>query len=286
MLDSFYLMLRWATDNVILLTLFVTAITLFVTAMLVIITLAYTLITKKMLRLASQPTVKIVIKDTTFHPKIPHDTVAYGEGDSLGDIRYAINIEFELVNIGNHPAQNIMLDAEVTFKTQTPFGVNTLPVHLPKSIGFLPSVSHGDIGKVKLNLAFDNFVAKEIIRDFFVSRKNWDGLPFLPTHEEIRDPRLWPSSRITARCIYSDIQGEEYISESQLFFHIWRNEKEKELEIYIFSLGEIEFVGVKKISRRYRKKYIKERRHLRYASFSGEEHKKRELMLLKAQKKN
>jgi hypothetical protein len=43
---------------------------------------------------------------------------------------------------------------------------------------------------------------------------------------------------------------------------------------------EVDFIGIKKISLRYRNKHVEGNRHLRYSAFYGEKHAKNEVLLL------
>jgi hypothetical protein len=262
----------------------VTILTLFATWTLAVITMLYTFINRKMLQLSSQPTVKIEAKDITISPDIKNDT-------NLSDIenivdnkeRFWVSFNLEILNIGNNPAQNICIDANVNFKKRKPLDYKELPIHLPTFIDFLPPQSGNDIfSEKKVNISFDNFVARELIKDFFEGRKDWPGSPLLVNDNEMKDLDLWPSPKITVRCLYSDIQGQNYCSEIQLFFHIYKDSDEKKLKIYLLNMGELNFIGIKRVSKRYREKYLKNTRSLRYTAFFGEKHHKNELILLKA----
>lgn len=258
--------------------------TLFVTALLTIITLLYTLITRKMLRLASQPTITIRSKDVSITPDIPDTAIMNGNSDSLGKERCCVAFEIDLTNIGSQPAQNIYIDAEVHFKVNRPLGNKVLPVHLPVFIPFLAPQSN-DYKTSGVSVRFDNFVARELIRDFFEGRRDMEGSPFLPSKTEMRDPNLWPSPKVIIRCFYSDIQGHNYISESQLFFHIWKDSEHGKLGIYILNMQELEFVGIKPVSNMFRERYIKTNRHKRYMSFDGGKYSKKDLVLLSVRRR-
>ncbi|MFH1293775.1 MAG: hypothetical protein ABIJ44_06550, partial [Pseudomonadota bacterium] len=96
--------MNWISNNISLMTLIVTAI-------LTIITFLYTLITRRMLRLTSQPTITIRSKNVSISPDIPDTALIDGNDDSLGKERYCVAFEIDLTNIGNQPAQNIYVDA-------------------------------------------------------------------------------------------------------------------------------------------------------------------------------
>ena len=271
-------MIEWISKNVTLLTLLVTTV-------LMIITLVYTLITRKMLRLSSQPTIRIKTKNISIIPDIPDSSNIGDAKDDLGDERYCITVDFELANIGSHPAQNIYFDAEAHFKERKPLGKESLPVHLPEFINFLSPEIGNQAEKTKVSARFDNFLAREVIRDFFKGRTNLNGLAFLPSEKEIQDRKLWPSPKLIIKCFYADIQGQNYISELRLFFHIWKDTDKKKFGIYLLNMQELEFIGVRKISKRNRENYIKNSRHLRYIAFSGEKYAKKDLLLLSAKRK-
>jgi hypothetical protein len=269
--------MNWISNNI-------SFMTLIVTALLAIITLLYTLITRRMLRLASQPTITIRSKNVSITPDIPDTAIIHGNEDSLGKERYCVAFEIDLKNIGNQPAQNIYIDAEVHFKVNRPLGNKALPVHLPEFISFLAPQSNDD-KTASVFARFDNFVARELIRDFFEGRRNMEGSPFLPSRDEMGNPKLWPSPKVILRCFYSDIQGHNYISELQLFFHIWKDSKHKKMDIYLLNMQELEFVGIKQVSKRFREHYIKKNRHKRYMSFDGEKYSKKDLLLLVAKRR-
>lgn len=266
--------IEWVSNNVSLLTLLVTSV-------LMVITLVYTLITRRMLRLSSQPTIRINAKEIYIHPDIP-DAAKIGESkDDLENHRYCIGIDFELANIGPHPAQNIYFDAEAHFKERKPLGKQSLPVHLPEFLSFLSFDKGNNVESVKVSARFDNYVARELIRDFFQGRISHEGTAWLPSKKEIEDRRLWPSPKLVIGCLYSDIQGQNYISELQLFFHIWKDTKKNKLVISFVNMQELEFIGIRKVSKSYRNKHINSRRNLRYMSFSGKKYSQNDLLLLR-----
>jgi hypothetical protein len=266
----------WISQNISLMTLVVTAI-------LTIITFLYTLITRRMLRLTSQPTITISSKKVSIIPDIPDTAIINGIEDSLGKERYCVAFEIDLANIGNQPAQNIYVDAEVNFKVNRPLGKKTLPVHLPEFISFLAPQSIEN-KTASVSVRFDNFVARELIRDFFEGRHNMEGMPFLPSRAEMENPKLWPSPKVIIRCFYSDIQGHNYLSELQFFFHIWKDSEHSKLDINLVNMQELQFIGIKPVSTRFRDRYIKNNRHKRYMSFDGKKYSKNDLLLLAAKR--
>ena len=270
-------MLKWMSENV-------TILTLFATWALAVITIFYTFINRKMLQLSSQPTVKIEAKDITIFPDIKDD-INLSDVENIVDnkIRYWVSLNLKISNIGNNPAQNICVDANVNFKKRKPLNNKELPIHMPTFIDFLPPQSdNSNFSEKEVNLSFDNFVARELIKDFFEGRKDPPGSPFLVNNKEMKDLDLWPSPKIIVRCLYSDIQGQNYSSEIRLFFHIYKDSDEKKLKIYLLNMNELNFIGIKRVSKRYREKYLKNTRSLRYTAFDGEKYHKDELILLKA----
>ena len=252
-----------------------------VTTVLMVITLVATLITRKMLKLSSRPTIKIYPKSISIYPDISSDIDIAKSSDTLRDKRHCISMECELSNIGNNPAQNIYLDAEVQFKANRPLGYNSLPIHLPEFIPFLEPGNLKDKDHSRnFQIRFDNFVAHVIIKDFFTLRNSFKGIAFLPSKKEIDNPDLWPSPRIIIKCFYTDIQGQNYLSTVQTFFHVWKDPENSKYDIYLMNFREIDFIGIKQISRRYRNKHVEDNRHLRYSAFYGEKHAKNEVVLL------
>ena len=238
-----------------------------------------------MLRLTSQPTITIRSKNVSISMDIPDTALINGNDDFLGKERYCVAFEIDLTNIGNQPAQNIYVDADVHFKENRPLGKKALPVHLPEFISFLAPQSNDD-KTASVSVRFDNFVARELIRDFFKGRRNMDGSPFLPSRAEMESPKLWPSPKVIIRCFYSDIQGHNYLSEQLLFFHIWKDSEHGKLGIYRLNMQELQFVGIKPVSKRFREHYLKNNRHKLYISFYGEKYSKMDLLLLAAKRGN
>jgi hypothetical protein len=269
--------MNWISNNIALMTLFITAA-------LTIITSFYTLITRRMLRLATQPTITIRSKNVSITPDIPDDTLINESEDSLGKERYCVAFELDLTNIGNQPAQNIYVDAEVHFKVNRPLGNKSLPVHLPNFVSFLAPQSNKSDKTTSTSARFDNFVARELILDFFRGRRGMEGFPFLPSRAEMENQKLWPSPKVIIRCFYSDIQGQNYLSELQLFFHIWKDSEHGKLDIYLLNMQELEFVGIRPVSKRFRERHINNNRHKRYMSFDGEKYSKKDLLLLSTRK--
>ena len=268
-------LMNWISSNI-------SALTLFVTGVLTIITLFYTLITRQMLRLAAQPTVAIKALNVSIYPEIPDTAKVAGSDDDLEKERYCLAFELDLANIGSQPAQNVYVDAEVNFKVNKPLGYKALPVHLPEFVSFIPPQSNDNDKTVSVAVRFDNFVAREIIRDFFAGRQDRIGSPFLPLRTEMENTKLWPSPKVTIRCLYADIQGNNYLSQLQLFFHIWKDSEHNKLDIYLLNMLELEFIAIKPVSKWFREYYIKHNRHKRYTSFSGEKYSKKVLKLLVA----
>jgi hypothetical protein len=187
-----------------------------------------------------------------------------------------------LINIGNSPVQEIYVDAEVEFKTRKPLGNKYLPIHHYVFIDFLsPSTENSNYSKRETIVSFDNFVAREIITDFFEGRTNYNGGPFLPNQKEMKDSSLWSSPKIKIECLYSDIQKNYYCSEMQLFFHIYKDPTDgNKLKLNLLNDSEINFLGFSKISSKKMQKHFKINRHLRYTAFFGESFEKNELVVV------
>jgi hypothetical protein len=236
---------------------------------------------------SAQPILRLIAGDVKIHPKIELKNDSEEIGFTLKDNeRYQISFPLKVVNIGNIPAQDIIVDAEVRFKKRRPLGKKSLPVHLYKFIDFLsPESTSKERSEKEVAVSFDKFVAKEIIFDFFEGRKEWPGFPHLPSIEEMQDAKLWPSPSFEIRCLYSDIHGQNYCSEIQRFIHIWRDTENKILDIYFTNMDESSFKGIRKIDQAYKDNYNYQRRNLRYSAFDGNEYDEGELLLLKAVRK-
>ena len=234
---------------------------------------------------SAQPILRLITGDVKIHPniKLKNDS----EGIVLkNNERYVISFPLKVVNIGNIPAQNIIVDAEVKFKKRRPLGNKSLPVHLYSFIEFLsPESTSKERSEKEVTVSFDNFVAKEIIIDFFDGRNEWPGFPNLPSIEEMQDASIWPSPSFEIRCLYSDIHGQNYSSEIQRFIHIWRDTKKKILDIYFINMDESSFKGIRKIEQSYKDNYNYQRRNLRYSAFDGNKYDESDLVLLKAVRK-
>jgi hypothetical protein len=234
-----------------------------------------------------QPIIRLITDDIKIHPEIPLcDSSESKYFDLKEKERYVISFPLKVVNIGNIPAQNIIVDAEVKFKKRKPLGNKSLPTHLYNFIDFLsPESSNKERSEKEVSISFDNFVAKEIILDFFEGRIQWSGFPDLPSTKEIQDSKLWPSPCFEIRCLYSDIHGQNYCSEIQRFIHIWRDTDKNRLDIYFTSMGESSFKGITKIDQTYKENYNYRKRNLRYSAFDGKKYEEDDLILMKAVRK-
>jgi hypothetical protein len=279
--DLFMQFLRWTEANLSL-------ITLAISSVLAITSLASTAVSQKMLKISSQPTLKIVVDEISLYPDIVLEKEPFDIETIINDnVRYIINIGIELINIGNYPAQEIYVDADVEFIKRKPFGYKYLPVHRYTFVDFLsPFVENGNFSKKKSYVSFDNFVAREMIKDFYEGKNNHHGTPFLPSPKEMRDPYFWSSPKINIKCLYSDIQKNYYCSELQMFFHIWKDPNDSnKLKIYKLNDNEFNYLGVKRISFKQLQKHFKKNRHLRYTAFDGKSYKKDDLVVLFRAKK-
>ncbi len=231
---------------------------------------------------SSQPIVQLVPRDSSIAPQIPVKRASRNV-TLQRDQRYAIVLAVEVLNVGNFTAQDLLIDGEVSFKVRRLLGKEHLPVHLPGYIDFLPALSTGlKAAQGCASVSFDNFVAQEILLDFSEGRVDWPGAPWLPSHAEMEDPNLWPSPRLLLRCLYSDALGQHYISQVQKFFHLWRDSEAGKLGIYLLNIPSADFLGVRKVSYKYRQDYIRATRSLRYTAFDGNEHPEDVLVLVRA----
>lgn len=279
--DLFMQFLRWSEANISL-------ITLAITSVLAVTSLASTAISQKTLKISSQPTLKIVLNGISLYPDIVLEKEPFNVETIINDsVRYYINIDLELINIGNCPAQEIYIDGNVEFIKRKPLGHKYLPVHLYTFMDFLsPFAENSSFSKKKTHVCFDNFVAREMIKDFYEGRNNHHGTPFLPGPKEMKDPYFWASPKINIKCLYSDIQKNYYCSELQTFFHIWKDPDDgNKLKIYLLNSNELSFLGIKRISFNQLQKHFKKNRHLRYTAFDGKSYKKDDLVVLFKAKK-
>jgi hypothetical protein len=236
---------------------------------------------------AAQPILRLITNEVQIHPPIELKSGIGKTEIALDDrTRHTINFPVKIVNIGSIPAQSIVVDAEVRFKKRRPLNYKSLPTHLYQFVEFLsPESTSKERSEIDVNLSFDNFVAKQIILDFFEGRKNYRGFPDMPSTKELHNLKIWPSPAFNIRCLYSDTHGQNYCSEIQRFVHIWRDTKKNSLGIYFMSLGEVGFKGVKKIDQVYKENYNYQKRNLRYSGFHGKKYKDGELILLRAVRK-
>lgn len=252
-------------------------ITLIVTIIVALISLISTYITRKMLILSSLPSLKIDTKGIHINPDIIEEPHYLNINRVVkDDTRYWFNLIIKITNIGNNIAQNICLDGYVTFIKRHPQGYTTLPIHLPNFYNLIPSVNM-EGGYIDTNVCFDNFVAREIIKDFYESYKYEKLFPTLPTSKELRDKRFWHSPKIVINCFYSDIQGNHYCTSQEIYFHMSYDKDNKKVNISLLNMFDMDFQKVRKITKRYREKYFYNIRHLRYTAFDGQKYKKNTL---------
>ncbi|MHA2309245.1 MAG: AlbA family DNA-binding domain-containing protein, partial [Candidatus Heimdallarchaeaceae archaeon] len=125
----------------------------------------------------AQPIIRIAPEEISIHPSIKIDKKPFEINKYLKEEeRYAIKIPIKLANIGNIPAQNVIVDAEIHFAKRRPCNSDSLPIHLYQFIDFLPPISIlKEMNGGNYHVIFDNFIAKEIILDFFENRKKFKG---------------------------------------------------------------------------------------------------------------
>lgn len=279
-------MIEWITNNV-------AALTLLTTLLLVIITMYYTILNRRMLEVSSRPCVLINPKtislahDINFQNNTKifkqnlkrYNTEAFKE--ILKEQRIWFNIDVDISNLGNSPAQDIFLDAKVHFIVRKPFKHAWLPIDKPKHISFISAESSSENdNKQAVNIGFDNFVVREMLYDFCEGRNRHEGHAVHASHKEIQNKKLWTSPKIVLTCYYKDIQSINYSSEYQFFFHLYFDETESKLKCYILNNEDLGFIGIKKIRPSYRRKHLKKIRHLRYISFWGKHFSKKDLVVL------
>lgn len=283
-------MFEWITNNI-------SSLTLFTTLLLILITLYYTILNRRMLEISSRPCVLIDPKEISLTPDINFkcNTEALKKAlkerniealeKALKEQRIWFNIDIDIANLSNSPAQDVFLDAEVHFIIRKPFEHAWLPTNKPEHLNFISSESSskGD-NKQTINISFDNFVVREMLYDFCEGRKQLEGHAVHASHNEMQNKRLWTSPKIVLSCYYKDIQSINYCSEYQFFFHLYFDESKSKLKCYILNIEELGFIGIKKIRSSYRKKHLNKIRHLRYISFWGKKFSKKDLVLLRRAK--
>jgi hypothetical protein len=254
------------------------------TLALVIVTLYYAILNHKSINLGSKPCLLINKITLSIYPEIKGNLNIHNEHKACEHERFQFKIDFTLTNIGNNPAQNIFLDSFVYFKTLKPFSSSWLPVDKPTHIDFLAPRDEIDFNNSNRGLLFDGYSSHQIIRDFFISRKSFGGLGVLMTRKEMKKKCYWPSPKILLKCYYKDIQGINYRTSYELFFHLSQHQ-DKSLVIYPLNMDNLHFLGVKRLFLWSRDRYILKTRNLRYSSFWGQPFKKKELVLLVRSKK-
>ena len=260
---------EWIMAN---LPLFISMVSLIVTLILAISSLTTTRTNLKTLQLSSQPTIKINIEEISLHPEIELDK------DNKPIVkekeRYFLNIISSLDNISSNAAQNLTIDGIVKFKVKKPLNMDSLPVHLPEHKDFLTKDNF-----IKVTVSFNGYIAREIIKDYLEGRKNKLS-PFLPKAGDKDNKLYWDSPLLIIKVFYYDIQGQEYVSERECFFHCWENKKTKKLEISLVNPEMRGFTKVRQLKENYIKKYLDNNRHKRYCSFNGEKYRKNDTVFL------
>lgn len=268
-------MIEWITNNI-------SALTLLATLILAIITYYYAIINRRMLEVSSRPAILIEPKEIMLSPDINCKCNIDDLNTFLKDQRFWFTINSKIVDLSNSPAQDVFFDAIVFFIKRKPLGNSWLPIDKPKHINFISSKSDSKSkNRLTIEICFDNFVVREILKDFCEGRIHLEGHPVNATKEEIKKKELWLSPRIVLKCFYKDIQSINYVSECQFFFHLWHDETDAKIKCSIEDMKDLDFLGIRKIRASKKLKYLKLARHLRYISFWGQEFSKNELVVLK-----
>lgn len=276
------MLLQWITDNIQIITIiltFILAVAAIISAMIAIISARTT---RKLLLLNSQPSINIDILDIELFPEISFDDKFNIENIFRENSkRYCVSLKVKLSNTGNNIAQRLCLDGGVYFNTIKPCKQEFLPIHLPEYINILaPYKDNEKESKISTSVRFDNYIAKQIILDFYETRKKGRGSPFLPFEHEMKKTHEYPSPRLLVNCYYSDIQGTEYCSSQFVYFHMYSDKKDKNIKLYLLNMGDLEFVKIRRISGKKRVKIFQNLRHLRYTAFDGKIYRKNDRLVL------
>lgn len=173
-----------------------------------------------------------------------------------------------VTNVGNVVAQNVVIDAEAIATSSD----RAYPAHVPAFVDYLVPTGSGE-SMVERPLHFDRFAVKAIVEDFRAHRGSvWQGMPFMPWREELRDKTLWPSPLIKLRAFYSDVHGQTYRTEIGRFFHLWPNTESGHVEAYFLKTDGEWFDGSRRVDADQRARLVEGVRHLRYEAFTGAPH--------------
>lgn len=282
------MLLQWISDNIQIITIILTlilAVSAIISAMIAIFSARTT---RKLLLLNSQPSVNIDFLDIELIPEINFND-KFNIEDFLheNEERYCINLKVKLSNTGNNIAQRLCLDGCVYFNTVKPYKLDFLPVHLPEYINILsPYKTNEKDSTILTSVRFDNFIAKQIMLDFYSKRKKSKGSPYLPFENELIKTKEYPSPRLLVNCYYSDIQGTEYCSSQYKYFHMYSDYADKKIKISLINMGDLEYANIKQISGKKRAKIFRTLRHLRYTAFDGKLYRKNDLIFLCKSSKN
>jgi hypothetical protein len=195
------MVLNWLQSNGSILTLLVTVI-------LVIITGAYVYFTKRILdssirqlNLLPNPVIGILIESMDI-------------GKVFGPSRRNLSIGLKLINIGNAPAIEIIIDGEIILQYSNINGEKVIPSRFePESI---PFISQGqEISKNNINLSFGNTCVTHLLDDFREShRLNIHRIKTNPTKE------FYKASKLHIYVYYQNNLGQYFHSSYETYLDL------------------------------------------------------------------
>jgi len=198
-------MIEWINNNA-------TIITLISTIILVIITGIYVFLTKKILDIS------IKQSKLSYNPVIGIDIEKMFISEMFGESRRNLSIDLKLANVGNAPAIEVLVDAEITFNYSNVNGEKTIPARFePDVITFIrPTEEIKD--NINCSPNFGNTCITHLFDDFRESHR-------LNIHRIETDPSVEPfnASKLKIIIYYRNSVGQFYVSIYETHLHLGKN---------------------------------------------------------------
>lgn len=170
------------------------SINVLATIVLVSVTGYYAFLTRRIL-LATEQQSKL-----SLDPVVGIKVTNIGISKTYGPNRRNMGVELELVNVGNAPAIEVLVDAEINFRHTNVDGNKTVPIRFEPDV--VPFLRPGE-ANIDRHLSFGNKAIIHFFDDVRESlRLNWHRIDTDPTKES------FDASRLRVICYYRNSLGQ------------------------------------------------------------------------------
>lgn len=185
-------------------------------ALLLIVTLLYTIFTKRLLNETMRQ------NKYQHNPVIAFKLKRIGGSPVFGPSRRNLSAEIELINVGNAPAIEILIDAEITFTYSSINGTNIIPQRFEPSM--IPYIKQGStIDSKETHINFGNNCITALFDDFRECHR-------LNIHRIETNPSQTPynASKLSIYAYYKNSSNQYFQSKYEVYLSLDEIPKENQ----------------------------------------------------------